>query len=155
MFDLHLKYLTSGESTVVCLQRENAVKKLLDVLGPTDPRQARRESTFLWRATFGTDPINNALYCSASYRDAVDDQRVFFPHGLCCSPTVDLAAECIPCPAVDPLIESYIAKPRHAFSKKQHKHDGGPSGACRLLNVFLVAKCFLKMKHSCYLFVLF
>ena len=121
MFDLHLRHLTSGESLVLCLQRENAVKKLLDVIGPTDPRQAKRESTFLWRAMFGADSINNALYCSASYRDAVDDQKLFFPHGLCCPSNIDLESERISCPGVDDVIVSYLSTPRHAVQKKLEK----------------------------------
>lgn len=57
-----MKYLTSGPSMCLVLLRENSVKKLLDLLGPVDPLNARRQSQFLWRGTFGVDLVNNAFY---------------------------------------------------------------------------------------------
>ena len=54
--------MTSGPSLVLALQRENAVKFLLDLLGPNDPQVARRQSQQLWTAVFGVDPIMNGLF---------------------------------------------------------------------------------------------
>ena len=47
---------------ILCLQRENAIKKLLDLVGPRDPKVAKKESSFLWRAMFGTDAIANGMH---------------------------------------------------------------------------------------------
>lgn len=60
--DQHKKYLSSGPSLILALERENAVKKLLDLLGPCDPLSARRQSQFLWRGTFGMDTVANGLH---------------------------------------------------------------------------------------------
>ena len=62
----HLSYLRSGPSLCLALQRENAVKKLLDLVGPEDPQSARRNSQFYWRGVFGVDPVCNGLYCKFS-----------------------------------------------------------------------------------------
>ncbi|XP_002738289.2 dynein axonemal assembly factor 8-like [Saccoglossus kowalevskii] len=59
---MHCDYLTSGAVLILCLQRENAVKKLLDLMGPSNPQEAKKMNQFLWRSLFGVDPINNGLY---------------------------------------------------------------------------------------------
>lgn len=59
----HVAYLTSAPIVCLALQRENAVKKLLDLIGPEDPQSARRNSQFYWRGVFGADPVCNGLYC--------------------------------------------------------------------------------------------
>lgn len=46
----------------MCLQRENAVKKLVDILGPEDPVIARSLDPFLLRGCYGTDSIRNAIH---------------------------------------------------------------------------------------------
>ena len=58
----HIQHMTSGPSLCLCVERENAVKKLLDLLGPEDPQSARRHSQFYWRGVFGVDPVMNAIY---------------------------------------------------------------------------------------------
>ena len=63
MFAHQQQYLRSDVSVVLSLQRENAVRKLLDLLGPSDARLAKKQSSFYWRSMFGTDAINNAFYC--------------------------------------------------------------------------------------------
>ncbi|XP_043945258.1 dynein axonemal assembly factor 8-like [Protopterus annectens] len=84
LFQAHLTYLTSAPSVVLCIQRENAVKKLLDLLGPEDPQKAKSQNQFLWRAEYGTDHVYNAMYGSSSYQNAVNDVKLFFKEGLCC-----------------------------------------------------------------------
>lgn len=59
----HIQHMTSGPSLCVGVERENAVKKLLDLLGPEDPQSARRQSQFYWRGVFGADSVMNAMYC--------------------------------------------------------------------------------------------
>ncbi|XP_053408690.1 dynein axonemal assembly factor 8-like isoform X2 [Mercenaria mercenaria] len=97
----HEKHLTSGPCVCLCVQRENAVKRLLDLLGPEDPQSARRHSQFYWRGVFGVDPVSNAIYASKTYREAVEDEKLFFPDGLCCEETDISLQEMITCPAVD------------------------------------------------------
>ncbi|CAG2255348.1 unnamed protein product [Mytilus edulis] len=103
--DKTVDYLKSGPSLCLVLQRENAVKKLLDLLGPSDPSSARRQSQFLWRGTFGVDTVNNAFHGSMNYIKALEDQKTFFPDGLCCKSTEYLDSEQILCPAEDSILD--------------------------------------------------
>ncbi|XP_077985176.1 dynein axonemal assembly factor 8-like [Glandiceps talaboti] len=106
--NMHLDYLTSGPVLLLCLQRENAIKKLLDVVGPVNPQEAKKVNQFLWRSLFGVDPINNGLHASCSYSGSVLEQKLFFSTGLCCQETPDLRAEKLTCPANDPIIDNGI-----------------------------------------------
>ena len=54
--------MTSGPSVVLCLHRVNAVGRLLDVLGPSDARAAKKQSQFYLRGSFGEDSIKNGFY---------------------------------------------------------------------------------------------
>ncbi|XP_063960044.1 dynein axonemal assembly factor 8-like isoform X1 [Lytechinus pictus] len=110
--NMHLDHLTSGPVLVLVLQRENAVRKLLSLLGPNNPKEAKKKNEFLWRGMFGADPINNALHGSMTYAKAVEEQILFFPEGLCCRLTSDLKADKITCPAVDTVLGSSQASKR-------------------------------------------
>ncbi|NXQ62620.1 NDK5 kinase, partial [Anthoscopus minutus] len=83
--EAHCTYLTSGTALVLCLQRPNAVKKLMDLLGPEDPQLAQALDPCLWRAQYGTSTVQNGFYGSRSYAMAVRDVKLFFPEGLCCA----------------------------------------------------------------------
>ncbi|NXH83815.1 NDK5 kinase, partial [Edolisoma coerulescens] len=83
--EAHCTYLTSGTALVLCLQRPNAVKKLMDLLGPEDPQLAQALDPCLWRAQCGTSTVQNGFYGSKSYPMAVRDVKLFFPEGLCCA----------------------------------------------------------------------
>ncbi|NXP43885.1 TXND3 protein, partial [Heliornis fulica] len=81
--EAHRSYLTSGTALVLCLQRPNAVKKLIDLLGPEDPELAQAVDPCLWRAQYGVSTVQNGFYGSQSYEIAVRDVKLFFPEGLC------------------------------------------------------------------------
>ncbi|NXS52373.1 NDK7 kinase, partial [Brachypteracias leptosomus] len=85
VLEAHCTYLTSGTALVLCLQRPNAVKKLIDLLGPEDPKLAQALDPFFWRAQYGTSTVQNGFYGSKSYQIAVRDMKLFFPEGLCCT----------------------------------------------------------------------
>ncbi|KAM6424570.1 dynein axonemal assembly factor 8 isoform 2-T2 [Liasis olivaceus] len=93
ILEAHSSYLTSGSSLVLCLQRENAVKKLLDILGPEDPKEAQAVNQFSWRAQHGYSSVQNGFYGSTSYCAAVQDIQLFFPEGLCSATYSDLEEE--------------------------------------------------------------
>ena len=80
MKKLHIEYMTSGPSLILALQRENAVKCLLDLLGPNDPQIARKQSQQLWTAVFGVDPIMNGLFseelCLTFQRNWAQELRI-------------------------------------------------------------------------------
>lgn len=54
--------MTSSPVVSLCLQRENAVGRLLEVLGPSDARVAKKQSQFFLRGSFGEDSVQNAFY---------------------------------------------------------------------------------------------
>ncbi|XP_032851289.2 dynein axonemal assembly factor 8 isoform X2 [Tyto alba] len=62
ILEAHCTYLTSGTALVLCLQRPNAVKKLIDLLGPEDPKLAQALDPFLWRAQYGISTVQNGFY---------------------------------------------------------------------------------------------
>ncbi|NWU83933.1 NDK7 kinase, partial [Onychorhynchus coronatus] len=91
--EAHCTYLTSGTALVLCLERPNAVKKLVDLLGPEDPKLAQALGPCLWRAQYGTSTVHNGFYGSKSYQMAVRDMKLFFPEGLCCAKCQTLEEE--------------------------------------------------------------
>ncbi|NXL07930.1 NDK7 kinase, partial [Mesembrinibis cayennensis] len=93
VLEAHRTYLTSGTALVLCLQRPNAVKKLIDLLGPEDPKLAQALDPFLWRAQYGISTVQNGFYGSKSYQIAVRDMKLFFPEGLCCAECQTLEEE--------------------------------------------------------------
>ncbi|NXL50933.1 NDK5 kinase, partial [Podilymbus podiceps] len=93
VLEAHCTYLTSGTALVLCLQRPNAVKKLVDLLGPEDPKLARALDPFFWRAQYGISVVQNGFYGSKSYQIAVRDMKLFFPEGLCCAECQTLEEE--------------------------------------------------------------
>ncbi|KFV51118.1 hypothetical protein N341_05742, partial [Tyto alba] len=93
ILEAHCTYLTSGTALVLCLQRPNAVKKLIDLLGPEDPKLAQALDPFLWRAQYGISTVQNGFYGSKSYQIAVRDMKLFFPEGLCCAECQTLEEE--------------------------------------------------------------
>ncbi|KAM8725048.1 dynein axonemal assembly factor 8 isoform 1-T1 [Acanthopagrus schlegelii] len=71
-----VEYLCSGSSLVLCLEGENAVKALLDVLG--------QEDSTLRTTCSGTAHSFSVMYGSGSNQEAIADVKRFFPEGLCC-----------------------------------------------------------------------
>ncbi|OWK52372.1 Nucleoside diphosphate kinase, partial [Lonchura striata] len=138
--EAHCTYLTSGTALVLCLQRPNAVKKLMDLLGPEDPQLAQALDPCLWRAQYGTSTVQNGFYGSRSYAMAVRDVKLFFPEGLCCaqcqpeqqqevgiSPFLSLSQQLWPCCAIhnlkhDPILSLGIGKQHKAPSHAPGRH---------------------------------
>ena len=58
----HVSHMTSGPCLLLSVQRENAVKKLLNLIGPEDPKVARVKNCGYWRAIFGQNCVANGLY---------------------------------------------------------------------------------------------
>ncbi|XP_064886968.1 dynein axonemal assembly factor 8 isoform X6 [Columba livia] len=120
VLEAHCTYLTSGTALVLCLQRPNAVKKLIDLLGPEDPKLAQALDPFLWRAQYGISTVQNGFYGSKSYQRAVRDMKLFFPEGLCCTECQTLEEEEICNLKRDPIVSLEIKKQRKII-----KHETG------------------------------
>ncbi|XP_072205719.1 dynein axonemal assembly factor 8 [Excalfactoria chinensis] len=112
VLEAHCTYLTSGTSLVLCLQRPNAVKKLIDMLGPEDPKVAQALNPCLWRAQYGISTVQNGFYGSRSYQMSVRDVKLFFPEGLCCAKCPTLEEEEIYNLERDPTVSVEINKQR-------------------------------------------
>ncbi|KAM6914113.1 dynein axonemal assembly factor 8 isoform 2-T2 [Lycodopsis pacificus] len=93
--EAHVEYLCSGSSLALCLQGENAVSRLLDVLDQDD--------SSLWTC-HGMAHSYNGIYASGSYQKAIQDVRRFFPEGLCCTETSTMRREQILSVRSDPLV---------------------------------------------------
>ncbi|XP_048817901.1 dynein axonemal assembly factor 8 isoform X4 [Lagopus muta] len=126
VLEAHCTYLTSGTSLVLCLQRPNAVKKLIDILGPEDPQVAQALNPCFWRAQYGISTVQNAFYGSKSYQISVRDMKLFFPEGLCCAECQTLQEEEIYNLKCDPIVSVEISKQRKIIK-------GGTGGKLSLL----------------------
>ncbi|MCX6639175.1 MAG: nucleoside-diphosphate kinase [bacterium] len=74
-FNPLLDYMTSGKVIPVALERENAVTKLREVLGATDPAKAAPGTI---RALFGTNIEHNAGHGSDSVENGRIETAFFF-----------------------------------------------------------------------------
>lgn len=81
-YDGLIKFITSGPAVVVLLERENAVLKLREVMGATDPRKAetgtirgdlKEENLF---SEYGT--IKNLVHGSDSKESFEYESKIFF-----------------------------------------------------------------------------
>nr|XP_046271976.1 dynein axonemal assembly factor 8 isoform X2 [Scatophagus argus] len=93
--EAHVEYMCSGSSLALCLKGENAVRRLLDVLG--------QEDSSLWTTCYGKAHSYNGIYASGSYKKAVQDVKRFFPEGLCCTETSMMRQEQILSLCSDPI----------------------------------------------------
>uniref|UniRef100_A0A670JHR1 Dynein axonemal assembly factor 8 n=1 Tax=Podarcis muralis TaxID=64176 RepID=A0A670JHR1_PODMU len=152
--EAHSSYLTSGSSLVLCLQRQNAVKKLLDLLGPEDPKEAQAANQFFWRAQYGHSLIHNGFYGSTSYWVAVRDVELFFPEGLCGAGPPSLEGKEICTAASDPTACLEIDK-QHRLVKREARRQLNLLGPeqpqtleCSQLSVLCQATCLILPETS-------
>ena len=71
-----VEFMTSGPIVAVSLERENAVKLLRDVMGPTNSTEAPAETI---RGKHGTDVQMNAIHGSDSIENGLRETAFFFP----------------------------------------------------------------------------
>ncbi len=70
-----VQFMTSGPVVVACLEREDAVAALRNVMGPTDSSKAPKETI---RGRFGANIQNNAIHGSDSPENAAKEIAFFF-----------------------------------------------------------------------------
>ena len=70
-----VKYMVSGPVYVAALQREDAVARLRNLMGATDPKKADRGTI---RAEFGESIEQNAIHGSDSDENAKNEISFFF-----------------------------------------------------------------------------
>ncbi len=70
-----VEFMTSGPAIPVLLERENAVAKLREVIGATDPKEAAQGTV---RALFAESKERNAIHASDSDENAAIEGSFFF-----------------------------------------------------------------------------
>ena len=70
-----VKMMTSGPIVAMVVQGENAVSRLRELVGETDPKKAKSGTI---RKAFGKDVSENAIHASDSIENAVNEIPFFF-----------------------------------------------------------------------------
>ncbi|XP_060883220.1 dynein axonemal assembly factor 8 [Labrus mixtus] len=83
--EAQVEYLCSGSSLALCLEGEDAVRRLLDVIGHMDSSH--------WMMCSAIAHSYNPIYGSGSYQKAVEDVKKLFPGGLCCAESSTMTQE--------------------------------------------------------------
>ncbi len=65
-----VEFMTSGPVVAAVLEGENAIKRVREIIGPTDSNEARKVAPNSIRALFGTDKGKNAIHASDSEESA-------------------------------------------------------------------------------------
>jgi nucleoside-diphosphate kinase len=74
-YDKLVKYISSGEVVVVMLSRRNAVKKLRELVGATDSKEAKRGTI---RHDLALGVTENAVHASDSAQNVRFESEFFF-----------------------------------------------------------------------------
>jgi nucleoside-diphosphate kinase len=79
-----VKYMTSGPVMVQALEGENAIQKHREIMGATNPKQAKPGTI---RADFAASIEENVVHGSDGAETAADEIRYFFEEGELCPRT--------------------------------------------------------------------
>lgn len=71
-----VEFMTSGPALAVALERDNAVAHLREVIGATDPREAKPGTV---RKLYAQSKERNAIHASDSPENAAREVAFFFP----------------------------------------------------------------------------
>ena len=74
-FERLINYITADRSIIMVVEGENALKKVRDIMGNTDPHKAKPGTI---RADFGTDITVNVIHGSDSVENAEREIKLFF-----------------------------------------------------------------------------
>ncbi|KAJ3046671.1 NME NM23 member 5, partial [Rhizophlyctis rosea] len=78
-FEELIEKMTSGPVVALALLRYSAIAGLQELVGPTDPAQAKKESPTSLRARYGVDELANGFHFSDSADSAAREILFFFP----------------------------------------------------------------------------
>ncbi|KAJ3122201.1 Thioredoxin domain-containing protein 3 [Physocladia obscura] len=79
-FEESVTFLTSEPVLLLTLKGENVIEGWLEMLGPSDPEDARKLYPMSLRAQYGLDFVNNGLHGSQTVELAINQLHSFFPH---------------------------------------------------------------------------
>ncbi len=74
-FDILIEYITSGPVVAMVISGNNAITRVRELMGPTDPRKAERGTI---RGDFGDDITVNVIHGSDSRENARREIELFF-----------------------------------------------------------------------------
>ncbi|KAJ3186192.1 NME NM23 member 5 [Gaertneriomyces sp. JEL0708] len=77
-FEELLTYMTSGPVVGISIQHYDVFKQLEDLVGPSDPVQARQSAPESLRAKYGQDELHNSFHVSEP-SNIEKEARFFFP----------------------------------------------------------------------------
>eukprot|EP01135_Chromosphaera_perkinsii_P010450 Nk52_evm13s2133 gene=Nk52_evmTU13s2133 len=72
-------HMSQGPVMIFLLGKENAIEDFAKLCGPEDPMEAYENHPNSIRALYGTDIVQNAVYCSALASKVASDIHLFFP----------------------------------------------------------------------------
>ena len=78
-FERLINYITADRSIVMIVEGEDAIKKVRDIMGSTDPLKAEAGTI---RGDFGTDITINVVHGSDSSKSAEREINLFFGNGV-------------------------------------------------------------------------
>jgi len=81
-FEELIAFITSGPIIVCCLDRENAVRYLREIVGDTDPSEAKPGTL---RAIYGTDMHRNGVHVASPDENPSREVHFFFSTRELCS----------------------------------------------------------------------
>nr|XP_021139909.1 thioredoxin domain-containing protein 3 isoform X2 [Columba livia] len=73
-----LSSMTEGPSVIMVLSKENAVEEWRQLMGPTDPEEAKNISPESIRAQFAQDILSNAVHGSSTKQQALENIQYIF-----------------------------------------------------------------------------
>jgi nucleoside-diphosphate kinase len=74
-FDILIEYMTSGPVVAMVISGKNAITRVRELMGPTDPKKAKRGTI---RGDFGDDITVNVIHGSDSRESARREIELFF-----------------------------------------------------------------------------
>ncbi|KAJ3124849.1 NME NM23 member 5 [Nowakowskiella sp. JEL0407] len=78
-FEKTRSYMASGPCVVYLLRKFNALNHLKELIGPTDPYEAREISPQSLRAIYAKNKIHNGFHASETEYQCLREIRFFFP----------------------------------------------------------------------------
>jgi len=73
------KYMSSGPIYAAVIEKENAIKSIRSLIGPTNPEKAKEVAPNSIRALFGIDVCKNAIHASDTISNAEKEINILFP----------------------------------------------------------------------------
>lgn len=77
-----VEYLVSGPIVALELVGDHAIERWKEVVGPTDPQEARKTAPTSLRAIYGMEKASNAFHAADNHNEAVREACFFFPQGV-------------------------------------------------------------------------